>query len=70
MNGNDNLNFQKDSELYIDGSFARGNANEKISCNERTWNLLHSYYTNFKKYCYNRIGIKLLSDRKYSVAIA
>ena len=26
--------------------------------------------TNFKKYCYNRIGIKLLSDRHRVVAIA
>lgn len=43
MNGNDNLNFYKDSELYIDGFFVRGNVNEKISCNEWIWNLFYLY---------------------------
>ncbi|WP_205127669.1 MULTISPECIES: transposase [Okeania] len=37
---------------------------------ERTNSWMERCNTNFKKYCYNRIGIKLLSDRHRVVAIA
>ena len=59
----------KIAEDYLGGSARK--AERMFGWNRKSVQLdLHERNTNFKKYCCNRIGIKLLSDRKYSVAIA